>query len=125
MRQLLVGLVFALGLSAACVPPASIQTPAGSVAYTADQIVTRVNELQNAAIQANAAGALPQATTRLIVQFAVAADTTLATTPLGWQQTIQTAWKAVKAQLPANLNTNVGVAVGVVDALLQTLGSVA
>lgn len=122
MRYTLCSLVFVLGLSAACVPPASIQTPAGHVAYTADQIVLRVNELQNAAIQANAAGALPDATTRLIVQFAVAADTTLAATPAGWQQTLITAWAAVKAQLPATLNTSVGVAVGAIDVVLATIG---
>lgn len=104
--------------SAACHAPVSIQTPQGKAAYSADQIAIRVNELQNAAIQANAAGALPEATTRTIVKFAVSADTTLRAVPQGWQATVAQAWTAAKAALPPLTNPAVSAAVSAVDVVL-------
>lgn len=123
MKRLLVivALLVALLVTPACTPPPTIVTQPGKVAYAADQVVVRVNELQNAAIAANAQGQLPEATTRTIVQFCVAADTTLAQTPNGWQVTVQTAWASTKAALPPITNPAVVAAMGAVDVLLGSL----
>lgn len=87
-------------LAPACAPPVTLTTPQGQTAYRADQVVLRVNELQNAAITAERGGAIPTATTRRIVQFCVAADKTLAATPAGWPATVLALWRATKADLP-------------------------
>jgi len=120
---LLVG-VLALGGGslAACHAPVSVQTQAGKNAYTADQVVLRVNELQKAAIQAEATGGLPTATTRLIVQFAVSADTTLKSAPDGWKTTVLNAWLETKRQLPVVLPPAVAAAVTLVDTALALQG---
>lgn len=124
MRQTLFPLLLVGLLSiSACHAPVTIQTPAGAVAYTADQVVQRVNELQSAVITANSGGALPDATTRMIVSFCVAADKTLGATPSGWQATLTQAWQATKAQLPPITNPAVASAIGAVDIVLAALGS--
>jgi hypothetical protein len=104
--------------------PPTVVTPQGKAAYTADQVVIRVNELQNAAIQAEASGALPTSTTRVIVTFCVAADKTLATVPNGWQQTIATAWTQAKQQIPAKdlANTVISAAVAGIDVVIAAFG---
>jgi len=110
---------------AACVhAPSSITTPQGQAAYTADQVVQRVNELENAAIQAEASKALPTNITRIIVQFCVSADMTLKTTPAGWQQTVSVAWKQAKAQIPASVLANPAwsATISGVDVVLAALG---
>lgn len=110
-----------LALSA-CHAPTTIQTPAGQIAYTADQIVLRVNELQSAAIAAEAAQQLPTATTRTIVTFCVAANRTLATTPTGWAATLATAWGQTKAQLGPITNPAVAAAIHALDVVLAIQG---
>jgi len=108
---------------AGCSAPVTITTPQGQTAYRADQVVVRVNELQNAAIAANQATpkVLDDATARILVQFCVAADQTLAATPAGWQTTVKTAWASTKAQLPTITNPTVSAAIAAVDALMGAL----
>lgn len=113
--------VLALGVYG-CSAPVTVVTPQGQAAYKADQVVVRVNELMNAAISANAAKALPDATTRLIVQFCVDADKTLAATPAGWQAIVGTAWQALKGQIPPQTNPSVLAAINAADVVLATLG---
>jgi hypothetical protein len=114
MRRLLLIIL----LTTACHAPVTITTPQGQLAYTADQVVLRVNELMNASIAANSSGSLSTNTTRVIVKWCVAADTTLASTPNGWQQTLITGWAQTKAQLPAITNPAILAAMGAVDAVL-------
>lgn len=116
-------LIVCLTLSSACAsaPPTIVTTP-GKVAYTADQIVQRVNELENAAIAANGAQQLPTTTTREIVEFCVAADKTLATTPTGWQATLSTAWTLAKGKIGTVANPAVAAALAAVDLALASLG---
>lgn len=111
---------FLLVLTLAGCAPKTITTAPGQIAFTADQVVVRVNELQNAAIQANTNKALDDATTRVIVNWAIAADTTLKTTPSGWQATLKSGWLAVKPQIPVN-NPTLAITVGAVDALIGGL----
>ena len=80
LPAVLLACALALG-SWGCAAPVTVVTPQGQLAYKADQVVVRVNELMNAAIAANTANALPTDTTRTIVTFCVAADKTLAEAP--------------------------------------------
>ena len=87
MRTLVHALV--LGLVALClaVPQAgcgakpTFATPKAQVIYTADQVSIRVNELQNAAINAEAHQGLPTERARDIVEWYVANNKILATAP--------------------------------------------
>ncbi len=115
MRWLLIGcLLFASG----CATAAPNLTPVGQHAYTADQVAMRVAELQNAAIQAEATGGLPTATTRIIVQFAVTVAPTLRAVPSGWPQTVLTAWNATKSQLVMPTNPLVVAAMSALDVVI-------
>lgn len=105
----------------ACPPkPITITTPQGAAAFTADAAVVRVNELMNAAIQANANGALDTPTTRIIVTFAVDADTVLAKTPSGWQATVKASWALAKPNITTT-NPTVLLAIAAADAAIQGL----
>ena len=116
-------LILALGLSlSACAHPSTANlSPAGHVAYTADQITARVNELENSAIAANASGALDLHTTRTLVEFSVKADQTLAATPSGWLATVTAAWQAAKASLSSVTNPALVAAMAAVDVVLGGL----
>lgn len=123
MKSVLCALMVVVGLLVTgCHAPVSVTTAQGKAAFTADQVVVRVNELQNAAIQAEAVGAVPTATTRRIISFCVDADRTLAATPSGWQQTVTVAWAAAKKELGSITNPAVVAAMGGVDVALATLG---
>ena len=114
-------LVLSLAACSACAPK-SIQTPQGQAAYTADQIVIRLNELQNAAIQANGAGALSEDVTRKIVTFVVAADQTSQSAPLGWRATVTTGWQQLKLSVnPSSLPASLQSAFYAVDLVLGIL----
>lgn len=105
----------------ACAPkPVTITTPAGATAFTADQAVVRVNELMNAAIQANTSGALDTPTTRIIVTFAVDADTVLSKTPTGWQATVKSAWALAQPKIHTT-NPTITLALAAADAAIQGL----
>jgi hypothetical protein len=104
----------------ACAPPTTIKTQPGQVAFTADQILVRVGELQNAAIQANTNNGLSNVTTNIIVTWTTAAAMTLKTTPAGWQATLAASWKAAKPNIPTT-NPTIAIAVGAVDALIGGL----
>lgn len=106
---------------ASCARPVTITTPQGQAAYTADQIVVRINELQNTAIAANQQQQLGTDATRTIVQFCVGADATLAQTPAGWQTTLITAWGQLRAALPPISNPAVAAALATVDAVMGTI----
>lgn len=81
----------------ACRPPITIVTPEGRKAYTANEIVIRVNRLMDTAIQADATGNLPVATARVLIRFCVRADEVLQRVPNGWGATVWTLWQVVKA----------------------------
>lgn len=81
-------------------PPATITTTQGKTAYTADQLVLRLQEVENAAIAANAAGGLSDATTAVVVKFCISAGDTAKAAALGWQAAVQTAWADAKKSIP-------------------------
>lgn len=116
--------VLMLALAPACAhPPPTVTTQAGQIAFTADQIVQRVNELQNAAISAEASkDDLQTSTARLIVTFCVEADKTLQTTPAGWQATVLKAWSLAKGQIGSVANPAIAAALSAVDVAIASLG---
>ncbi len=106
----------------ACNAPASIKTPEGKTAFTADQIVLRVGELQNATMQAERTGGIPTAAARTIITFTVSANKILRDTPAGWQATIATSWRELKPKIPADVRDRLAVVWAAVDFLVLTVG---
>lgn len=104
----------------ACSAPLSVHTPQGKTAYSADAIVVRVNELQAAAIQAEATKGISTATATTIVKFTVDADKVLKATPAGWQATVATLWAQAKKNIPAAQlqNQSIAAVVLAVDTVL-------
>lgn len=91
----------ALILALVSCAPKTIQTPEAKRAYTALQVLQRIDELQNAVIAGNQQGIIPDATAVTIVRFTVATAKTLKAAPDGWQATVKTGWTATKAAIPA------------------------
>ena len=104
----------------ACVPK-TIQTPQGKAAYTAVQVLTRIDELQNATIAGNQQGAIPDKTAVVIVRFTVATAKTLKATPDGWQATVRAGWTATKAAIPATDAAKLQPYLDAVDLVLSAL----
>ena len=109
----------------ACVPPSSLQTPAGRAAFTANQVLQRVGELQNAAITANATintstgrPLLATATTRRVVQSTVAMAKILRETPNGWPATLRPAFNGLRDSLSPDEELQLGPYLGAIDALI-------
>lgn len=94
-------LVAALLGTPACHAPASVQTPTGKAAYTADQLVIRLGELENTVIAANLAGSLADRDATKLVRFCVDAAKVAKSAPAGWPILITNAWTQVKLDVPA------------------------
>lgn len=115
--------IFGALSSAACKPPASIQTEPGRQAWYASQALQRVSEVQNIAIQLNSTTppTLSTNTTRIIVQMCVSSAKVLKEMPEGWAKVVLAAFNEAKAQIPtAELNKNVSLqtALAVLEGLL-------
>lgn len=113
-------IIIALLLISACAAK-TYETDKARQADKANEIVLRVNELQRAAISANASGAVDVNTTTIIVQFTVDANVILKTIPNGWQATLRTSWTTAKSKFPPNLNLAVKASVDLVDSLIGAL----
>jgi hypothetical protein len=103
----LVTLVLCLSIMSACAP--KTLSPQGQVVYVADQIVTRLGEVQNAVIAACNAGAGPTCaagaavsteTSRALVQAILTATSALKATPQGWQASVLAGWSSAKLTPP-------------------------
>jgi len=81
--------------AAACAP--KHLSPAAQNAFSADQVVIRLGELQDTAIAANANGTLLDKDAIAIVKFTVAGAKTAKTVPSGWRQTLRASWTELKA----------------------------
>lgn len=84
-----------------CAPKSANLDPVSQKVYTANEIVERLINLQNAAIQAHAQKQIDTNTARIIVLFTVDAARVLKETPGGWQPQVSAAWSAVKRDVPA------------------------
>lgn len=124
-KTLAAGLIIAIGLIAIpnCASAPPNVSPQAAVAFKADQIVVRVNELQRAATAANAAGSLDTNLTRQIVTWTVAADKILKDTPQGWVATLKASWEQVKQNVNLRTITQpaIQLAFTAVDALIGAL----
>lgn len=109
-KLLLPFVIFGALSVAACRPPASIQTEPGRQAWYASQVLQRVSEVQNSAIQLNSTTppSLSTNTTRVIVQMCVSSAKVLKEMPNGWAKVVLASFNETKAQIPtAELNKNV------------------
>lgn len=113
------------GLIQGACAPKTLSSQA-QVAYTADQIVKRLGEVENAVIAACNAGTGPTCatgapistdTSRALVQAILSAVATLKASPAGWQQTLIVAWSQAKLQ-PALMAPAAKGYVLAIDALL-------
>lgn len=102
----------------ACGPQTVNLTPEGKAIYTAGQVVERLQNLQNAAIQAHDQKQLDTNTTRIIVLFTVDAARVLKETPGGWYPAVSTAWAQVKRDVPQAALPTIQVYWGAIDAVL-------
>ena len=85
-----------------CHAPVTIVTPEGKVAYTANEVLKRVEELQKTAIAVAGIpdSGVPLSVTRTIVEFTVSAAKVLDASAPGWGQSLAIAWGDVKRRIP-------------------------
>jgi hypothetical protein len=102
--------------------PVTIVTPQGKTAFTSNEVLKRVQEVQNAAISAEAAKGIPTDVARIIIAFTVESAKVLGATPQGWGATVASLWASAKAQIPLAwlVNPYIQVAVAALDAALAT-----
>lgn len=127
-RTTLVPLLF-LMLLVGCAPK-SYTTPEARAAYTADQVVVRLGELQTATIDAFHADKVTLADARLVVTWVSGDSSTtpptlgavdvLRTAPAGWKATLLASWQTVRSRLL--VYTALASWVPIVDSLLQGVG---
>lgn len=103
-------ILFGLLLPAAgCHPPVSLKTEPAKRAWTADQVVTRLGELQNVVIAENEAGRLPLQSARDIVTW-ISGDVlavpkregivqVIGRSPDGWRSVALASWPLVRPLL--------------------------
>lgn len=84
-----------------CSTPVSIVTPEGKAAYTANEVLVRVERLQDAAIAAHTNGSLNTDTARAIVFVTVNVFEIADAATHGWHATARQAWMQAKADIPA------------------------
>lgn len=113
VRQLLLAtsLIAACLLLAAC-PAPHFATPAGQAAYTADQVVKRLGELQTAVIDGEQAGHITAADAVAIVTWisgdrravppVTGALDVLGAFPGGWKASLLASWQLVRGHLLAS-----------------------
>ncbi len=92
--------------------------PALKQAQIADSVVTRLSELQAAAIDANAGGGLTDKDTIPIVRFTVAASKVVRQVPNGWEPTVRASYTAFKTALPLSARTKFSALLTLLDALI-------
>lgn len=101
--------------------PPSVVTQQGKVAYTADQVVVRINELENTAIAANNDGSLKDDVAISIVKFCVSADKTAKTTPDGLKPALKTGWAELQKNLVGKtVPPTLTLAIGALDGIITT-----
>ena len=87
-------------LIAACARPVSIKTPEGKRAYDIDQVLKRVEELQEAAIAAFKSGAILKSDVDPIVNATIEIARLSEAAELGWKEAALYAWNTAKAEIP-------------------------
>ena len=114
---LLVGLLGSTAVTTPACVPKNVTTTAGKAAYTQDQVVIRLGELQSTVIDAALTGAMPLSDARQIVTWisgdtkstppAVGVLTIVKAGEAGWQSALRAGWPAIRVLIAntAKLNT--------------------
>lgn len=124
-------LILAVALLAACVPPPSLQTPEGRAAWSANQLLLRVGELQGAAIEANAVNGadgkplLAEGTTRRIDQVCRAIAESVKAHPSGWQHQVAVLYADLKATMKPEEMARFAIIISSIDIVIATLDQTA
>ncbi len=89
-------------ISFGCAPlPPTIVTPQGQRAFVADQVLQRVEELENAAMAAYRSGDIPRNQARAVVRATIEMAELTDAAREGWQAVVMKAWQDAKAGIPA------------------------
>lgn len=124
-------LMIAITSPVACAPPPSLQTPEGRAAWSGNQVLLHVGELQGAAIAANAVNGtdgkplLSEATTRRIDQVCRAIAEAVKAHPSGWQHQVAVLYANLKATLKPDEMARFAVIVSSIDIVIATLDQTA
>lgn len=112
-----------IGLSIGCAP--KTLPPELKVAYTANQVLTRVGELQATVIGLYDANprAITQENAVLVVHFTVTAATIIQSSMDGWQPTVKTAWAELKSKYTPT-DPKLEVIWNLTDVMVQSLNGV-
>lgn len=103
-------------------PPASVVTQPGKIAYTADQIVRRVNELENTTVAGNNDHSVPDDIAIPIVRFCINFDFAAAHTPEGIKPTLIAGWAELKKTLAGKtLPPDIALVFGAVDGIVSSI----
>ncbi len=115
-----ISLILALTLTA-CAHNPNVTTPEGKAAQAALEISTRIGELQDAAITANASGGINDRDAVTVVKFTVAAQKTLKAAPDGWRVSVKASYDAMKAALDTAVRVKLAATLSLLDVLLGAL----
>jgi len=115
-------LLFVALVVTACKPtPVLVITEAGKEAWTADQVLERVERLQNAAIALHKAGELPTDTARAIVFATVQIAEFADAAQQDWRAMVRQAWVQARTDIPVLNEERFKVYVSAIDTLLGVL----
>ncbi len=124
-RILQFSLLTSLLLSSGCATAnnAPTLTPIARNAYNLTQLVDAIGILQTTAENSVPNGVLKVNTARTIVQFCVAANTTIGATPNGWYATVKAAYTSMKASLTQDELSKFGIYLATFETILNSFGS--
>jgi hypothetical protein len=119
--KVLIPFIVFLAVSA-CTPPPSIETEPGKKAWYAEQVLQRIDEVQNITIQLSKTTppTLKMETATVIVQFCVSSAKVVKEMPDGWPKVVLAAFNEIKTKLPAEVaqNPTLVTALAVLEGLL-------
>jgi hypothetical protein len=114
-------LLFVVLVVTACTPPSGVVTEPGREAFSADQVLERVERLQNAAIAAHKAGQLPTDTARAIVFATVQIAEFADAAQKDWRAMVRQAWVQARTEIPVLKEERFKLYVVAIDTLLGVL----
>lgn len=115
--MLIVGLSF--GFTSCATAPASVVTPAGKAAYSADQVVSAIGIFQDAAISANSSKLISDADTRFIVTFSKSSVATITAAQSGWQAAVITGLSQLNSNLSPSTQTKYSLYIKLIATIIQ------
>ncbi len=121
-------IIFALGVivgASGCLgltPPPTLQSPQAKAAWTADQVLTRVEELQNTAIDLNLTGKLSDATADAIVTWTGTSARSLKKAPQGWVAALGPTWATLKTKISQAERDKLGFIYQTIDSIFPPEG---